>query len=59
MALYMKLGSGKDQMFGESRDKHHVGWVKISGFSWSSGKQVRSASGGGSDKLDKLMYVLL
>jgi type VI protein secretion system component Hcp len=29
---YIKLGSGKEQVLGKSRDKHHVGWTKVISF---------------------------
>jgi type VI protein secretion system component Hcp len=28
-AYYLKLGSGRDQVVGSSRDRYHVGWIKL------------------------------
>lgn len=33
-AYYLKLGSGGDQIPGESRDRYHVGWMKIESVQW-------------------------
>src|SRR5262245_22793257 len=38
---YLKLGAGNDQMQGPSRDKHHVGWIKIESFQMSEGQPSR------------------
>ena len=31
-AYYLKLGSGPDQLLGGSRDRHHMGWIKLESF---------------------------
>jgi type VI protein secretion system component Hcp len=31
-AYYLKLGSGNDHIVGGSRDRYHVGWIKLIGF---------------------------
>jgi len=31
-AYYLKLGSGKSQLMGSSRDRYHVGWIKLLAF---------------------------
>jgi type VI protein secretion system component Hcp len=31
-AYYLKLGSGNEQIIGSSRDRYHVGWIKLTGF---------------------------
>ena len=28
-AYYLKLGSGRDQVVGTSRDRYHVGWIRL------------------------------
>jgi type VI protein secretion system component Hcp len=42
--FYVKLGSGADQLLGESRDKHHVGWIKVIRFGPEFDQSVSSAS---------------
>ena len=52
-AYYLKIGSGKSQLTGISRDPHHVGWIKLTSFQWgwegASGMGAHG-SGGGSGK---------
>jgi type VI protein secretion system component Hcp len=33
--LYLKLGSGGDQVRGECRDRYHVGWIKLESAEWT------------------------
>jgi type VI protein secretion system component Hcp len=32
LGYYLKLGSGEDQVIGESRDRYHVGWIQLQSF---------------------------
>jgi type VI protein secretion system component Hcp len=41
-AYYLKLGSGAGQVLGASRDRYHMGWIKLVSFSPDAG-----AGGGG------------
>jgi type VI secretion system secreted protein Hcp len=48
-AYYLKIGSGRSQLTGTSRDPHHVGWIKLTAF--YLGEPNRGAgSGGGAGK---------
>jgi len=46
-AYYLKLGSGKSQVFGTSRDRYHVGWIKLTGFYPLSDSRATSMVGDG------------
>jgi type VI protein secretion system component Hcp len=46
-AYYLKLGSGKSQLTGTSRDPHHVGWIKLISFQWGSEGSGMGAHGSG------------
>jgi type VI protein secretion system component Hcp len=41
--LYLKIGSG-EQVHGESRDPHHVGWIELLSFSLGQGSPATSGS---------------
>jgi type VI protein secretion system component Hcp len=43
-AYYLRLGSGKSQILGTSRDRYHMGWIKLESFSQQS---ERPPSGSG------------
>jgi type VI protein secretion system component Hcp len=43
-AYYLKLGSGRSQFSGTSRDAHHVGWIKLTAFYFD---EPNGARGGG------------
>ena len=46
-AYYLKLGSGTDQIPGGSRDKSHVGWIKLGSFAMSDNSRSNGATAGG------------
>jgi type VI secretion system secreted protein Hcp len=49
-AYYLKLGSGKSQLAGTSRDAHHVGWIKLIAFYWVDATNGSTGGGGGAGK---------
>ena len=42
-AYYVKLGSGADQISGASRDRHHIGWIKLVSF-WMGDSRANAAT---------------
>jgi type VI protein secretion system component Hcp len=45
-AYYLKLGSGSDQILGDSRDRRHMGWIKLSSFWTGNPSNPTGATGG-------------
>ena len=49
-AYYLKLGSGGEHILGESRDRHHMGWIKLESFWMGDSSKPNGATGTGSGK---------
>ena len=45
-AYYLRLGSGRSQIVGTCRDRYHVGWIKLTGFSPFADLPVHNSGGG-------------
>ena len=54
---YLKLGSGRDLVLGESRDEHHVGWIKLKSVSISTAQTAHAIGGGSPEAAALLMEI--
>jgi len=50
-AYHLKLGLGVDQILGASRDRHHMGWIKLVSFWMGNGRATATAAAGGSGSI--------
>ncbi len=59
-AYYLKLDSGKSQIIGTSRDRYHVGWIKLDGFRpWEEPRFGNSSGGPGKVTIRKFVLTRL
>jgi type VI protein secretion system component Hcp len=46
-AFYLKLGSGREQVVGESQDRYHVGWIRLRSLQFEPSPAVVTGTGTG------------
>jgi type VI protein secretion system component Hcp len=56
-AYYLKLGEGKGQVMGSSRDRYHIGWIKLLSFSQAEPLGTVTAAGPGKTTISEFRLI--